>query len=174
MRLGLIVTLALVVLLPGSGLLHAQAPPAPPVVPRATAQPVADPPVIKAWRTSGRSNYVWSDRWRWSKDVKFTLDGVIPLEIRNWIPTGSHTSLGLHVPDDVPPGDYTIQPGGIPFKVTAKPAPREEIRVADGDVAALRAAVAAGKDVRLSPGEYVLTEPLQLSPGATIRGTSRD
>lgn len=170
MRLLLPVSLTLLILPLGGTFLRAAAP----GVPRATGALPADPPIIKAWRTSGRFTYVWSDRWRWSKDVKFTLNGRIPLEIRHWIPYGSHSSLALHVPEDVPAGAYVIQPGGIPFEVTAKAPAREEVKVADGDVAALRAAVAAGKDVRLAPGEYILTEPLQLSAGGTIRGTSRD
>lgn len=132
------------------------------------------PQGLKSWRTSGRFTYIWGPQTNWAKVTKFTLDGRIPLEVRNWIPTGSHYSLAVHVPENVPAGNYLIQPGAIPFEVTAPPAAREEVRVADGDVAALRAAVAAGKDVRLSPGEYILAEPLQLAPGASLRGTSRD
>ena len=141
--------------------------------PPAPAEPAA-PSGLRVWRTSGRFTYIWGPQTNWAKVTKFTLNGRIPIEVRNWIPTGSHYSLAVHVPDEVPAGNYLIQPGGIAFEVTARPAEREEVRVADGDVAALRDAVAAGKDVRLSPGEYVLPEPLQLAPGATIRGTSRE
>ena len=92
--------------------------------------------------------------------------------VQSWDP---HFHTGLAVPPNTPPGAYTLYRGeastGVTVTVTAPAARRRVTRLTPGadDARAIEAALQAA-DVELQPGRYILSRPVTLAAGRTLRG----
>src|SRR5262245_25776057 len=139
---------------------------------------------LRVWRTrvvAGEATMVWTragdlDPKAWSLRGPRTVTpvrtqvGVVGIQ---WWDVHYHTGLGI--PADTPAGAYALYRGeaatGVTVTVGAPAARRRPTKLSPGndDAAAIEAAL-RNADVELQPGRYVLTKPVALTSGRTLRG----